>query len=402
MADFTGFYFDHIHSSTYNIYRVSNGSRFEEGLLPEFEDFSISVVGGNGDLYQGRRFKPITFKINIAYDNLTELKLRQLRNWLSGEELKPLQFDERPYKTYFAKISSRPIFNYICFLEEDEGDELYSGGPTEFTPMYDGFVYKSSREPMNGPTIDSPRSENNKKRIYKGEGEITFTAYDPFGYCENETYEIDIKKGLSYTGKINWQLLTSYTPFKDLNGYITEWGAQSGLLSKIDYENGQFNTLIEGEAEGDYSTFYIPLYNPGDRETDYQLYIDLRKGIEQFAATDKIILSLEKQKYITDYNQDASIPEPYLQWTEIENSKFVFTLNGLYGYNHILLKSKQHSLLVYPSAAGRELPDSRYDLVTTTHWPKIPLGVSRLKILIPTSCIGEKRKIQIKYDYIYY
>ena len=56
MADFTGFYFNHIHSSTYNIYRTSNGSRFEEGLIPDFENYSVSVAGGHGDIYQGQKY----------------------------------------------------------------------------------------------------------------------------------------------------------------------------------------------------------------------------------------------------------------------------------------------------------------------------------------------------------
>ena len=38
MADFTGFYFNGHHSSTYGIIRTSDGNRYKEDLLPDFED----------------------------------------------------------------------------------------------------------------------------------------------------------------------------------------------------------------------------------------------------------------------------------------------------------------------------------------------------------------------------
>ena len=62
MADFTGFYFDNVHSSAYGLIRTSDGSRYTEGLIPEFEDREIELVGGDGSLYEGRRFKKTSFK----------------------------------------------------------------------------------------------------------------------------------------------------------------------------------------------------------------------------------------------------------------------------------------------------------------------------------------------------
>ena len=176
MAEFTGFYFNNIHSSTYHLYRTSDGNRYEEGLIPDFEDRSVSLVGTDGDLFGERRFKATPFTIKIAFDSVTEQDLRDIRNWLAVDELKPFQFDERPYKTYYVKVSSRPVLNYLCFNEEDEW----------------------------GNTI----------HIYKGEGSITFTAYDPFGYCVDESKvlgEVDGAPAFIETGLRNRQELDFYT-----------------------------------------------------------------------------------------------------------------------------------------------------------------------------------------------
>jgi hypothetical protein len=163
MADFMGFYFDNVHSSTYGLVRTSDGDRYKEGLIPEFEDREIELVGGDGSLYEGRRFKKTNFTIKVAFDNMTEQQLRELRTWLGTNELKAFRFDERPYKTYWVKPSKKPELSYICFMEDDE---------------------------MN--------FEGNKIRVYKGEGEIEFTAYDPFGYCIDRTTDIINGEWISY------------------------------------------------------------------------------------------------------------------------------------------------------------------------------------------------------------
>ena len=361
MADFTGFYFNNIHSSTYNIYRVSNGSRFEEGLIPDFEDFSTSVIGGDGNLYQGRRFKPIPFKINIAYDYLTEENLRKLRNWLAPGELKPLRLDERPYKTYFVKLSSRPILNYICFLEKDD--------------------------------------DGNELRIYKGEGELNFTAYDPFGYCIDESYEMKIDGGLHYTGKTNWQVVNSYTPDRDVNAAAVEWNGSAQLSDRKDFKDKQYNIPIWSEED---SSYYINLYNPGDFETDFLLYLQLNQGIDKFTSSTPIILTFERYELKSQYDYSSVISDEFYEWKTIENSTFKIDLKSLYQYNTLLLNTKNHSLAVAPSVSGRAKPDLRYDTIKSAEWKKIPIGKTRLKISLPQSFTGQNCKVMVKYNYKYY
>ena len=97
--DFTGFYFDNIHSSTYNLLRVSDGSRYSKNLLPDFENKEVDLVGRDEDLYESQKYKKTEQTIKVAFDKLTEQNFRDLKQWLGSKELKEFRFDEEPYKS---------------------------------------------------------------------------------------------------------------------------------------------------------------------------------------------------------------------------------------------------------------------------------------------------------------
>jgi len=406
MADFTGFYFNHIHSSTYNIYRTSNGSRFEEGLIPDFENYSVSVAGGHGDIYQGQKYKPIPFKIQIAFDSMTEENLRNLRSWIETEDLKPLQFDERPYKTYFAKLSSRPILNYVCFSEEEDIDG-YSGGPTDFTPIYDGFSKNppahSPNEPQEFSFTTSPITVGNKRRIYKGEGEFNFIAYDPFGYCADDSNKMTIEYGLRYTGKTNWQFLDEYIPPTDWDAANDEWGKASGLLTERKFKEKNINVPYQSTEDSTEGTnvYYIPLYNPGDKPANIQIFFDINNGTEKITEKKIIDIQLQVPRLKNYWNLPNEIPESYYEWLD-KGYSLSFNTQSLFKNNHILLNSKDHTVKVYPSLDMNKIYDMRYDLIENSNWTEVPQGRSRLKISVPNSIIGQKFKIEVKYNYKYY
>ena len=136
-GDFLGFTFGGVHSSSLGIVRTSDGSRYNENLLPEFEDKIVKVSGRDETYYFGSEYKQRTFEIKIAFEDMTEKQLRQLRQLMSGQELKDLIFDEAPYKVYKVKANGTPNLSYLVF------DEEY-------------------------------------RRIYKGEGTLQFIAYFPF------------------------------------------------------------------------------------------------------------------------------------------------------------------------------------------------------------------------------
>ena len=136
-GDFIGFQFNGKHSSAMGIIRTSNGSRYNDILLPTFQDKTVVAPGSNETYYFGSQYTQRPFSISFATDSLTESQYRQLRAWLGDKQIHDLIFDETPYKVYSVKTSGSPTFNFICF---EEGD----------------------------------------KRIYKGEGSINFVAYYPF------------------------------------------------------------------------------------------------------------------------------------------------------------------------------------------------------------------------------
>lgn len=497
MADFTGFYFDDIHSSTYHILRVSDGDRYKEGLFPEFEDRAVELVGGDGSIYEGTDYKQTEFTINIAFDSITEQDFKDIKKWLQPNKIKSFRFDERPYKAYWAKLRTRPVFEYVCFLEENR----------------DGFL-------------------GTKERVYKGEATLEFIAYDPFGYCFDNSTQIS-QKGLREADGINWQALDSYSSFAILDNNVDEWGLTSGLKNKSQLQDYNKFTTIQQEDNTDY---IAKLYNPGDFDVDFELFFGIEfppleteklelelsdsedyyiitriasdvsgeivlpatynnlpiksikneacngnTGITAIVVPDSIQSIGEKAFFgcvllervvigqgIRSIGQNAFgncpklktficlalkapnidapivgtgggdktelfvpsalIPSYKDKWVsagfagisgyvssvtglsetlpavhvtleitdETENSQFfVFSLENLKNTDSIFLNSKKHSLTVFHYGTAEEL---RYDLVKSTHWPKIPIGESTIKV----TSRAPLENLQIKYGYKYY
>lgn len=152
-TDFIGFTFNGRHSSEFNIYSVSDGSRYQDVLIPNPIDYTEQVPGGVGQYYFGSDMDIKEFPLSIAYDKLTETQVRELRNWLAPDAVGELIFDERPYKTYTGKISTSPSLSFICF---------------------DSYNKESGR----------------KERIYKGEGSINFVCYYPLGIVSGDKKEL--------------------------------------------------------------------------------------------------------------------------------------------------------------------------------------------------------------------
>lgn len=145
MQDFIGFTYNGKHCiNDFNIYRTSNGSRYDDNIVPSFTDKTADVPGGDGQYFFKTTHKNRQFSVSIAFDHLTEQKYREMRTWLDGREIHDLIFDEAPYKVYSAKVTGTPQLKTICFNEEGQ-------------------------------------------RIYKGEGTIQFTCYWPYAHTPNDS-----------------------------------------------------------------------------------------------------------------------------------------------------------------------------------------------------------------------
>ena len=199
-GDFIGFTFNGVHSSDMGIIRTSDGSRFNENLLPASTDKTVQIPGGDGTYYFGSNYTQRQIPILIATDELTETQFRQLKQWLGDKQIHPLVFDEAPYKTYMVKTSSIPTLKFICF------DNITKN---------------------NGEIVVN--------RVYKGEGSLQFIAYFPFARCTKK-------------------YMSEYT---DSNK--EEWASASGLLTtQGDYDGtgAEINLYNPGDVETDFFAYY--------------------------------------------------------------------------------------------------------------------------------------------------
>ena len=145
MSDFKGFRFGNIHIKDLHLTVVSSGDRFNKNLLPDPTDYSVDVPGGNGKYYFGQTHSTRNYPVKTAFDNLDEATIRRIRQIFVTDKLKDLVFDEEPYKTYRAKLSRAPSFNYVCFLDKETN-----------------------------------------QRVYKGECDFDFILYHPYAFCFNK------------------------------------------------------------------------------------------------------------------------------------------------------------------------------------------------------------------------
>lgn len=213
-GDFIGFTFNGVHSSDMGIIRTSDGSRFNENLLPASTDKTVQIPGGDGTYYFGSNYTQRQIPISVATDELTETQFRQLKQWLGDKQIHPLVFDEAPYKTYMVKTSSIPTLKFICF---------------------DNITKNNSEMVVN--------------RVYKGEGSLQFIAYFPFARCTKK-------------------YLSEYT---DSNK--EEWADASGLLSTQGSYDGT-GTTINLYNPGDLETDFFAYYARTSLSTLTKIYIN--------------------------------------------------------------------------------------------------------------------------------
>ena len=203
-GDYIGFSYNGIHSSDLGIVRTSDGSRFNENLLPTMQDKTVQVPGGDGTYYFGSYFTQRQISVSYAFDSLTEDQIGRLKAQFGDKKIHPLIFDERPYLVYSAKVTGTATLKYIPF--------------TENTP--DG-----------------------SNRVYKGEGTIQFTCYQPYATC-------------------NKKWLNEYSDWDN----IQEWSLASGL--KV--TQGSWDKVSGNK---------INVYNPGDIEAHFILNLSFNNGV---------------------------------------------------------------------------------------------------------------------------
>lgn len=352
-GDFLGFSFDGIHCSFLQVTNVSNGDRYNEFLTPEFEDKIIDVPGIEGSYFFGTTYKNKPITVSIAFDSINEVQFRQLGKLLSIKKPCQLVFDERPYKVYMAKISAPPQLNYICFDEPKKttyyiDPETGEGVSTE----RDGLrVIKRTEEGVERERVTPYIYTGETERIYKGEGTIEFICtypyaidqfkildlYGDFDFInEGEHYKnqprptdnpqsIEIDEGDSPDLRraiVNYG--NSFTTYDN----VQEWAAASGILPFYQYKFYHIDTVQSTNDAIPGFNAYIPLYNAGDIDTSFYLFLPYtNNGLNNAGTLD----SIDGQDNILVGLSNMLVIKPFTSKTTLntENGVIINTHNHL-------------------------------------------------------------------------
>lgn len=283
--DFLAFSFKGKHSfDDFGIYRTSNGSRYDDNLMPTANELTAEVPGGDGNYYFGSFDRQKNFDISFAFDNLSEKKYREMKQWLNNKEMGELWFAESPYKIYMAKVTGQPNLKTLCFTKDSE--RIYKGeGSVQFVAYWpyahtpDWIAYKNFKLSANTETkfnhsiktqyfyIESETSVNNISFQFKKTGEADYTEEKtPNNKIIDLGSEIEIE-AIKSSKKIDIILYTTNTSGAENKEPVYYWldgknaDSYNGFGNKAEWigASGLTNNtnLSQGENVGDLPSHFI-------------------------------------------------------------------------------------------------------------------------------------------------
>lgn len=235
---YLGFTYNGCHSSEFGLYRVSSGDRYITDLTATNETKTVHVPGQEGSYYFGTEYKQKSFPINVAFDEITEKSLMALQVWLSNGVIADLILDEKPYKAYYVKTEGMQNLSVV---------------------------------PFNRYNKDS----NTNETVYKGEGTIVFTCYQPFAHNTfkylnqfkagegSDYFDLDFPKKIESNFEVDeWKNSVHLLESKEIEGTIGQ-ELDGGMIK---YDTSFIVQRIEG-ANPKPMRLYNRYFNPGDFET---------------------------------------------------------------------------------------------------------------------------------------
>ena len=205
-GELLGFSFNNVHSSELGIVRIIQGNRVNDSA-PSHKDIVVDIPGAIGSYYYGTIINKKDIVINYAFDNVSEEQLLRIKTIFSDKLPHKLIFDEEPDAYYMARVSGSAQLKHLCFLEDG-------------------------------------------KRVYKGEGSLTFTCDYPFK-IRQRTSSYDKKERISYVFKFDYDF--------------------SGVISINCAEERSLQIKIRKTDKDTYLAYNFTLSN--------KTYIDLKKRI---------------------------------------------------------------------------------------------------------------------------
>ncbi len=163
-----GFQYNGVHCSEFNVWYIPD-EKARWFSSPGFEVYDTEVSGKDGGYLYGKRTKIRTFTQECFYEDIDQETRENIRNWLSEDGDGELIFDLRPLAVYYVT-------------------------PTK---VVDGTQYVSKKDGI--------------RELYSGTFQVTFSAYKPFGYLKEKTYQdYDYTNAEAYCGILE----ESYMPAK--------------------------------------------------------------------------------------------------------------------------------------------------------------------------------------------
>lgn len=298
MRDFTGFRFGQVHSEDLHLVVVSSSNRYVKPVLPALKDYTTEVPGGNGSYYFGETFTTQEFSVSVAFDSVDEKTWRRISQLFGNDKPQDLVFDELPYKTYRAKLKSKPDFKFVCFTKN--GERVYKGEGTLnficYFPFAFGFnkyvvraadYYKCNmpKDIINQTIKDNPYKKAPRPKMLPG------LIKDHYNVIPNMS--TPWKGGYPSIEQVQWGELYFNNPktgekeIIDTRAYfdnIPEWqGAAQLLVSPtLDFDreliympqysqNNYYNMDMGLNRQNGIIGSRILVYNPGDLPVDFEI-----------------------------------------------------------------------------------------------------------------------------------
>lgn len=273
-GDFTGFKFNGTHSSTLNLVRVSDSDRYQEDLVPDMDNTTSDIPGGDGQYYFGSRFKEREISCSMAYDKITETNRRQIKRWLGDKQIHELIFDEKPYIKYYAKVNKSITTKDLCFMENDS--RVYKGEFDISFIIYSVYGLQVSKDScyFNDYENQSEWIESSGLISFNYDGLGAINKIDSFVKHDNKIYNINLynpgdkETGFKFTFKKLAINQTQALTFKSGNSTLSQWInplASTGYFASIRdnkeftliYNNVQYNAYTKSVTDNATYDIYI-------------------------------------------------------------------------------------------------------------------------------------------------
>lgn len=304
MKDFIGFRFGNVHTKDLNLVVVTSSDRYEKNLLPNPKDYTVEIPGGDGQYYFGQTFDSREFNCDVAFDSVDEATWRKISQLFATDKLQDLVFDELPYKTYRAKLKSKPEFKFICFTDRNTGERVYKGEGTLnficYFPYAFGFnkyIVRAADYYLKTPPETIIKTHTKAENPYANNLIEVKNKHTKEFYNVKNNMNTPWKGGYPTIEQVQMGELFFKTPFGeksiiDVRGYwdnVPEWAPSSKLLTTptLDYDQeliflpqytrDQYINMDIGIKNNALIGSRILVYNPGDIPIDFTLKLDNKK-----------------------------------------------------------------------------------------------------------------------------